>query len=251
MKKLIASILFLASLLFPVSNHAQGIVRIPGPGGLPPASSSITVVQEQKANTSSSCNSVTTCSITITSSVGAGHLLVYFTAVELGSGLNACTDTTGGSSQNTIATALNVNLASGSQRISYVANSNAGSTVVTCTTTSAANIHMHVWEVSGTTTGTPLDLHESHTQTGTAQSYTSTGSTSFANEILFGFFYDRTNDDSWTAGSGFSPSLFSDGGSGNESALSESKIISSTGTQTITATCGASVLAAQLLVTFH
>lgn len=241
----------LGLLLLLVAPVARGQYVAPAGFNPGPVSSGLSIVQEQKANTSSSCNSVTTCSVTITSSVGAGHLLVYLTATEVGSGLNACTDTTGGSALNTIATALNVNLASGSQRISYVANSNAGSTVVTCTTTASANIHLHVYECKGTNTSTPLDLHESHTQTGTAQSYTSTGTTANANEIVFGFFYDRTNNDSWTAGSGFSPSLFSDGGSGNESALSEVKIVSSTGTQTITATCGAANLIAQLLVTFH
>lgn len=214
-----------------------------------PVSSSITVVQHQHVNTSATCNSVTSCALAFGSSVGAGHLLVYITASELGTGtLNACTD----NNSNTIATALNVNLASGSQRISYVANSNSGATTVTCTSTSAANIHLHIWEVSGTNTSTPLDVTQTGTQAATSQSLTSGSSTGFANEIVFGLFYDRPNNDSWTAGSGFSPSEIIDGGAGNESSMSEVKIVSSSGTQTITATCGSGAnTIAQLLATFH
>lgn len=250
MRRLLTILLLSASPLFAQTSSRLPISGVAG--ATTSAGSSISVVQHQHSNTSANCNAVTTCAVTFTSSVGAGHLLVYLTAAEVGSGLNACTDTTGGSALNTIATALNVNLASGSQRISYVANSNSGSTTVTCTTTAAANIHLHLWEISGTVTGTPLDLTKTGTQAATSQSLSTTTATNFANEIVFGLFYDRPNNDSLTAGTGFSPSDFIDGGSGNESSLSEVKIVSSTGTQTITATCGSGTnTVAQLLATFH
>lgn len=191
----------------------------------------ISIVQHKSTH-----GSAASVSLAFSSNNAAGNLLVYAAAGNLGTALSACTD----NNANTITNGITLSGGNGAIRVDFVASSNVGACTVTASQTSANRMHLHIWEVSGITTSSPLDKTNTGHGTGTSQSISTTTATSVANELVFGFFYDQPNDDSLTAGSGFSPSEFSDGGSGNESSLSEVEIVSSTGVQTATCTCGAS-----------
>lgn len=191
----------------------------------------ITIVQHK-----SSSNSATSISLAFSSNTGAGNLLIYAAAGNAGVALAACTD----NNSNTITNGTVLTNGAGATRVDIVASSNAGACTVTASQSTANRMHLHIWEVSGITTSSPLDQSKTANQTGTNQSISTSSATSVANELVMAFFYDQPNDDSLTAGSGYSPSEFTDGGAGNESALSEVKTVSSTGTQTATCTCGSS-----------
>lgn len=204
----------------------------------------ISIVQHRSTHT----NTTTTGSLAFASNNTAGNLLLYACVEETTNNLNAPTDNNG----NTIASAINnQSIGNAAIRLAYVVSCNAGANTVTFTSTSACNLHIHIWEISGCDASAPLD----QTRTGTSASTTTpslatSGSTAVANELVFGMFYDRPNDDSITAGSGFSPSEFQDGGAGNESSLTEVQIVSSTGVQTVTATFGVAQVAVMLVATF-
>lgn len=220
---------FFLSLLLSLSQTSSrlplsGVAGITSSGG-----GGISVVQHKSSNCSA-----TSCSLAFASNNGTGNLLVYLCAGNAGVSMSAATDT----NTNTISNALNNTISStGAERIDYVASSHSGANTVTCSQTSSNRVHIHIYEISGTT-GTLDSTTNTARGAGTSQSISTSSATTAANEIVFGFFYDQPNNDSLTAGTGFSPSEFQDGGSGNESSLSEVKIVSSTGTQTATATCG-------------
>jgi len=95
------------------------------------------------------------------------------------------------------------------------------------------DIHIHVIEISGQSSS-PRDA-QGHTNSATASVSTS-GATTNPNDLVFGFFYDDANNASLTVGGGYSLVELSTDATFGDAALSESKTVSSTGTQT--ATCG-------------
>jgi hypothetical protein len=195
----------------------------------------ITIVQHKSGDSGSF---VASFSLAFTSNVTAGNMLIYFSAATGGNSvITAATD----NNSNTILNALDFNPTTPSAeiRVEYVKVSNSGSTTVTAHSTTTDRLALHIWEVSGLNATTPLDLTETGgPTTSTSQSLTTSGTTAVANELVFAGFYDRDNNASFSAGSGYSPSEFSDGGANHNSGLTEVKIVSSTGTQTATATCG-------------
>lgn len=212
-----------------------------------PASATITVVQHTHATP---CTGTTSCAVAFASNVTSGSSCVYVSSAnETATGnMNIATD----SNSNTIVLAKLNDSASGAVRIDYVKNCNAGATTVTAHCGQAGSrLHLHIYEISGLNTSSPLDQTNNGTQAATSQSISTSSPTTTASEIVFGIFYDFPNNDSLTAGSGFSPSEFTDGGSGNETLLTEVKIVSSTGTQTATATCGSGTnTIRQIIATF-
>jgi hypothetical protein len=207
-----------------------------------PAAQALTIVQHKSTH----CVAAT-CALSFTSNNVAGNTLIYMCAGQESSvAMSAAID----NNSNTIVNANLKTTAAGAIRVDYVASANAGANQVTCGETGAIRVHIHIWEVSGLTSKV-LDQNNTGSQAATSQSISTSSGTTAANEIVFGFFYDQPTDDSLTAGSGYNPSEFNDGGAGNESSLSEVKIVSSTGTQTATATCGsASDAVLQSVATF-
>jgi hypothetical protein len=227
-------------LLIASACHAQGfsgktsVGGKAGFGGGFSASAGITIVQHQSAT----CAAANTCALAFGSNNASGNLLIYVSAFNSGSTgqLSAATD----SNSNTIANAKLNDTTQGALRVDCVNSSNSGANTVTAHNSATQRLHIHIWEVSGmnSTACTALDASNTGIQTATSQSISTSAGTAHANDLVFGAFYDFTNNSSLTAGSGFNPSNFTDGGAGDESALSESKVVSSTGTQTATATCG-------------
>lgn len=220
----------LLSLLLSLQTSSRlpisGVAGVTSSGG----GSSITIVQHKSAH----CNA-TTCALSYTSNNASANVLIYLSASNTGT-LNAATDNNSNTIVNTVA---NQNTHGGTLRIDCVNSSNSGANTVTANATGANRTHIHIYEVSGMgASACTADAKNSGTQTATSSPSISTSSaTTHANDLVVGFFYDQPNNDSLTAGTGFSPSEFQDGGSGNESSLSEVKIVSSTGTQTATASC--------------
>lgn len=212
-------------LLLRLQQPQGGVTVSPSGGG------GITIVQHR----STFC-SATTCALAFSSNNGASNLLVYFCGAQDSVLPNTTTD----SNSNTItnfAAAGRSGTGAGGLRVDLVATSNSGANTVTCHTTSASRTYMAIYEVSGLPTRA-TDASNAGSQTGTNQTISTTGATTAANEVVFGFFFDAPNNDSMTVGAGYGSSEFINGGSGNESMLVEAKIVSSTGTQTATMTSG-------------
>lgn len=195
---------------------------------IPTPAAGITIVQHK--STFASGNTV---SLAFTSNITAGNTLIYVTASQDTTPMSPATD----NNSNTIVNANSVGTGGGSIRVDYVSSANSGATTVTGTTAvGAARSYIFIWEISGLTSKT-LDKQNTGQQTGTNQTI-STVATTAANELVVGAFFDQPNDDSLTVGSGYGPSEFVDSGAGNESGLVEVKIVSATGVQTATCTCG-------------
>jgi hypothetical protein len=178
--------------------------------------------------TSTFCVAATTCAKAFTSTVGSGHTLIYAVG---GAG---CTPTaTTDNNTNSIANALTF-VGNGSERIDTVSLSNSGSTTVTAHCNTSGQLHIHIWEVTGLTGA--LDQSGTTTQTATSLTVSTSSPTTTTNDLVFGFFFDNSNDYAFTPGSGFSPSQSTLDATDNDAALSEVKVVSSIGTQTATAT---------------
>lgn len=228
-----------AALILSVSGlpaNSQGLA-LSGVGGAP-SGANISFVQ----HTSKVCAAATTCALAFSSNNGASDFLLYVSSTNSGATglLSPATD----SNSNTITSGsgdLLNDTTQGAIRIECVNSSNSGANTVTAHTTSAINIHISVWEFSGmSATACTVDASNKGIQSATAQSISTSGATLHPTDLVFGVFYDFTNNSSLTVGSGYSSpnSEFTQGSAGQESNLSEGKTVSSTGTQDAKATCG-------------
>jgi len=177
-------------------------------------------------------NGTTTLALAFLSNNAAGNLLAYASAAGVaGSGsMNAATD----SNTNTIANAVTIASVSGNgaARIDYVANSNSGANTVTGHAGSTVDIHLHIWEISGCVTSSPVRASGS-THSATASVSTST-TAPLTGDAVLGFFYDNPANNTLTAGSGYTTSDTSRNSTGGDAALSEYKTATGNGTQTAT-----------------
>ena len=202
---------------------------------------SISVVQHR----STFANGATSVSLAFSSNNAAQNLLLYC-AADGGGGAstNACTD----NNSNTIANALTVGGAC-AQRIDYVKSSNSGANTVTANLPASGHPHLHIWEVSGCDTSAPLDQTGSVSGS-TTYSVSTSGSTTTANELVVGAFGDSTANETVTIGSGYTLSEQTNNTTGNDVYFTETKIVSSTGTQTATITATGTDSFSQLIATF-
>lgn len=194
---------------------------------------------------------VTSVAIAFASNNAAGNLLSYSSAAANNVTINAATD----NNTNTIANAVNVINGSGSAgngRMDYVANSHSGANTVTGNSSASADIHVHIWEISGCVTASPVrDSGSVGAGGSTTGSVSTAGTSTLSGDAVLAFFYDNPANDALTAGSGYSPSELSANSTGGDAAISEYKSATAGGTQT--ATCGGngtSALGPQIIVTF-
>ena len=189
----------------------------------------ITIVQHK----STFCLSATTCALAFSSSVGAGHFLIYAVAAS-----DAIPTITTDNNTNSIVNDLTYCSFCG-ERIDYVVSSHSGSTTVTGNVATSHNLHVHIWEISGLA-GSP-DKNGTTNQTAVTALTVSTGTaTTTANELVFGLFFNTTQANTFTVGSGYGPSETTNDTSGFDALFTEVKIVSTTGVQTATATAATS-----------
>jgi hypothetical protein len=222
--------------------HAQMMQQVVVNSPAPVAGGSITVIQ---GGTSTTVKHVTPGSGTLTlafpTNPGAGHLLVYLLSQSSGAAVTCPTDNNG----NTIATAK---AGTTNGIICYVASSNSGATTVS-KVTGGNDTFVSIWEISLGHSAT-VDQSGTSTATSTSQTVSTSSPTTQANEISLAEFFDQSTNSSITLGSGYTGN--SDlGSSGSESMASGYKIVSATGTQTATATIGASDSCFNIIATFY
>lgn len=182
----------------------------------------------------------TTASATLGAAVTAGDMVIVFAS----GGATALSFNTPTMTGETFTTWQNV----GTNDIadSWATNSAVGGQkVVTVTSNQATDIHIHVVEVSGQT-ATPRD------RSGTANSATLSVSTSAAttnaNDLIIAYFYDNANNRTFTAGTGYTQVQQSNNVGGGDAGFSESKTVSTTGTQTATASGNSGDACQQLIL---
>jgi hypothetical protein len=178
-------------------------------------------------------NGTTTLALAFLSNNAAANLLVYCTSGgPTASAMNVATD----SNTNTIANAVSISSSgsAGAARLDYVANAHSGANTVTGHSPSSVDIHLHIWEISGCVTSSPVRATGS-TQSPTGSVSTST-TTPLTGDAVLAFFYDNPANDTLTVGSGYTTSDTSQNGTGGDAALSEYKSATAGGTQT--AACG-------------
>ena len=122
----------------------------------------------------------------------------------------------------------------------YIATArNTGADTVTCGIGAGAsdNIHCHIYEVSGTTSG--VDAVGSGVLSSASLSVSTSKATTNANDYVFAYFGDNVSESTYVAGPGFGDIAQSPSAS-QDSAYSEDKWVTSAGVQTATATASVS-----------
>jgi len=191
---------------------------------------------------------VTSLALAFSTNNTAQNLLNYLT----GGGTNVTTITAAtDSNSNTIANATSVSSSTaGGARSDYVASANSGANTVTAHTTgTTADIHLHIWEISGCVTTSPVRDTGTVASSATA-SVSTTGSSTLAGDAVIGFFSDDANSRTLVAGSGYSPSELTNNSTGGDADLSEFEAAPASGTQTATCTGNSTDLMGQIIVTF-
>ena len=189
---------------------------------------------------------VTSTTLAFSSNVTAGNLLAYLTSDFPQASVAAATD----NNSNTIANAVSFQTSDGDNRMDYVASANSGATTVTGNAPSGgATLFLHIRELTGCATVSPVrDTGTAHSSTA---SVSTAGSTSQSGDAVIAFFSDSPSADAMTVGSGYTDFEFTqDNISNNESASSEYKTATSSGTQTATIGIGGSNTLVQTIVVF-
>lgn len=213
--------------------------------GATPARATITVVQHANATTATTGSS-TSLSRAFPSANTAGNLLVVAVSTYSGETISPPTD----SVNNTYALAVGASRSGNAvAAIYYAANCKGGANTVTAHISAADNVHLHIYEISGMATSAPVDVTGSNiSNTATSLTVSTSGSTTSANDYVFAYFADNATPKTFTAGAGYGDTEQSE--SSGDAGFSEDKIVSSTGTQTATATeSGADPITA-LIATF-
>jgi hypothetical protein len=211
---MIKRLIFVAPLLF---------VALPANAGAP-------TILQHKSNFAASGSSV---SASFGAAVTAGNMIVACIGSAHDSNTINTPTMTGETFANS-AGASNAGSATHGQTKCYTVNSAAGGqTQVTVTVTSSnTDVHLHIFEINGQV-ASPIDA-TGNTES-TTLSVSTSASTTTANDLVIGFFYDFATNRAFSAGSGYSQVEQTNDSTGGDSALSESKTVSATGTQTATA----------------
>lgn len=191
-------------------------------------------IAQHKSNFLTSSNTIT---VTFGSNITAGDMVLAWVGCG-GAGAPTINTPTINGSANTFVKVAGASNAGGStgqsQSALYVINSISGSTsnAVTATFSSAADDpHLHIMDISGQA-ASPQDA-TGNTQSAT-MSVSTSGSTTTANDLVIAFFYDNSNNVTFSAGTGYSQVEQTNDSTNGDSAFSESKTVSSTGVQTAT-----------------
>lgn len=208
-----------------------------------------TVVQKKSGNSGSYTN---TCALTWNSNTTTGNTIIVSitynddTAGTISSVTDSQSNTynligTGGSSGGDTHTA------------SYYAYNITGGTTPTVTVTMSTGDHdfsMTMREVSGLTTTDPLDkVAEGTTASGTSHTSATTATTTQANELVYATIGLATTA-TFTLGSGYSELSETTGSDIYQASASETKRVTSIGTQTATFTSSASAVSYFIIATF-
>src|ERR1700751_2399935 len=156
------------------------------------------VVQHRSAQ----ANLVASINLAYSSNVTVHNLLVCITGASL-QFINQATD----NNTNTITQAIGSSGIGQYTEVDYVADAHAGATTVTGSRSNAsANLHLHIWEISGCVTSSPLRDSSGPNHVGTSGSVSTAGSSSLVNDAVVGSFCDEQSTGNYTAGTGFTVS---------------------------------------------
>jgi hypothetical protein len=198
----------------------------------------INFVQSASSSTSSATGSM---SVSFGSNNSAGNLIVVAASVYNGGRtINSISDTAGNIYQTALGP-VTVAGGNGNAYIFYAKNIKTGSNMVTVNfSDSAAGGEIFVHEYAGADTNTPLDVTASNSGN-SASLDSSSASTNFANELIFG--YGNSVPGITSPGAGFTLRVFALGD------LTEEKIVASKGSYKTTATANSGNWA-MLMATF-
>jgi hypothetical protein len=175
-------------------------------------------------------NATTTVSATFPSAPANGDVVIACGGVG-GSGVTMNTPTmTGGTFTSWTSIA---NGANGTAQCWLTGTVSGAGTSVALTSSGAADIHLHVFDVSGQA-ASPKDNQGAANSSANPATVTS-GATTTANDLIIPFFFDNANNQTLTAGAGYSSVDQSNNTTGGDVGLSEQKTVAATGTQTATA----------------
>lgn len=186
-------------------------------------------------HTGASGQAVSSLSITGLS-ITAGNLLHVTLDQFFNTTGGTVSDNAGGGSGNTYATALAQYTQQFTNTYStalYAKNCiGGGSVTLTVSLTSADFPQLSITEISGADASSPLDLHETtSSNTGFGPTFTTSGTTATANEIVFGHIAQDFNGITFTEDSNFS-TAYDDHSEAHINCHIATRIVSATGTQT-------------------
>jgi hypothetical protein len=179
---------------------------------------------------------------TFTSSVTAGNMILALVGAahnsNNASAVTINTPTMTGETFTAWANSANAGSSNNGQTAIFAVNSAAGgqtsvSVTVTYAGGTSVDVHLHIIEVHGQA-GSPRDI-QGNTES-TTMSVSTSGTTTTANDLIIGFFYDDINNITFTHGGSYAQVEQSNNSTSGDAAFSESLSVSSTGTQIATAT---------------
>jgi hypothetical protein len=196
-------------------------------------------------------NGTTSVALPFSSNNAAGNTLAYASSAGIGTvgvSMQIATDNNSNTIANGVDLASSGASGNGAARWDYVASSNSGANTVTAHAPSTFDIHLHIWELSGCATSSPVRASGStHSATGSVSTSTSTP---LSGDAVLAYFYDNPANDALTIGSGYTTSDISSNTTGLDSALSEYKTATGNGTQTATCTGNGTNSLDQVIVVF-
>ncbi len=213
------------------------------------ANAAVSVVQDSSTTGSGS----TTLALKFASNVTKNNLMVVGVSSYAGNAFAspAITDTLGSTWSLAVADNPGTTGTPALASIYYAIVPSTGANTVTVHMTGTNNLHLHIYELSGLVTSSPLDQIGSNFQSGaTAATVSTSGPTTSANEFAFAYFGRDNGSGTWTAGTGYGNTLASPNTGAGTDAFSEGATISSTGTQTATATASATDALTSVIATF-
>lgn len=212
-----------------------------------------TIVQSN-ATFSLSVSSGAAVSITMTSAITAGNMVLVLVGTahdSTGAAITINSPTMTGETFTVWTGAPNAGTASNGQTGVFATNSAAGGqTVLNVTVTytgtgTKPDVHLHVIEINGQA-ASPRDA-QGNTESAT-MSVSTSGATATATDLIIGFFYDDALSRTLVAGSGYTQVRFSNDTTNGDCGLSESKTVAATGVQTATATGNSTDIVEQSIV---
>jgi hypothetical protein len=211
--------------------------------GALPAGATITVVQHSSASTGNN----TSLARAFTQPNTAGNLLVVAISTYAGETINAPTDSLNNTYVQAVTTSQPGNAVAA---IYYAPNCKGGANTVTAHISASDNIHLHVYEISGIATSSPVDVAGTATVSNTTSlTVSTTSATTSPNDYVFAYFGDNNSQETFVAGSGYGDTEQTESSSG-DAGFSEDKIVSSVGTQVAAATASGVDPITALIVAF-
>jgi hypothetical protein len=176
----------------------------------------------------------TTMSVTFSSNVTAGNMILIWVGADVSSSVTINTPTMTGETFTKVTGASNAGTAGGGQIALYATNSAVGGqSQVTVTTNANSDIHTHIIEVAGPFGSPQQDATGNTENTSMATTGVSTsGATTVANDLVIAFFLDFGLNHTLSATSPYTQIEQTNDTTNGDCAISASNTVSSTGTQT-------------------